>query len=53
MRTLGIYSLHTPHIQNRLYSSANTNHLVAGYIPSTYLSQDWKLVPFDYLPPIS
>ena len=34
------------------FSSVNyTNHVVH-YIPSTYLSYNWKFVPFDLLHPI-
>ena len=32
------------------YSSRNCSHHVVLYIPSTYLSLNWKSVPFDHLP---
>ena len=45
MRTLRIYSLNNFHMQHR---AVFINH-VAHYIPSTYLSYNWKFVPFDHL----
>ena len=51
MRNLRIYSLNnfqTYHISVLLQSLCHTLH----YIPSTYLSCNWKFAPFDYLYPV-
>ena len=49
MGTLSIYSLNHFHIYYTLYISVNDSHHVVHYIPSTYLSYNWKFVPFDLL----
>ena len=46
MKTLRIYSQQLPYITN---NSVNYIYHVVHYIPSTYLSYNWKFVPFDYL----
>ena len=46
MRTLRIYSFNNLYIA---YSSVNYIYHVAHYIPNTYLSHNWKFVPFDCL----
>ena len=39
-------------MRNTTHSSVNCIYYVAHYIPSTYLSYNWKSVPFDNLCPI-
>ena len=39
------------HLSKMHYSIVNYSHHVVHYILRTYLSYNWKLVPFDYLPP--
>ena len=46
MRTLRIYSLNNFYVT---YMSINYIYPVVHYIPCTYLSYNWKFVPFDHL----
>ena len=50
MRNLRIYYLNNFHIQ---HTSVNYVSHVVHFIPSTYLSYNWKFVPFDSLHPIT
>ena len=45
MRTLRVYAQQLSHKMN---SSANYIHHVVHYIPSTYLSCNWKFLPLEY-----
>ena len=49
MRTLRIYSLNNFPI---IYSNVNCIYCIMHYIPSIYLSYNWKFLPFDCLHPI-
>ena len=46
MRSNKIYSIKFSSI---LYISVNYSHHVVHHIPSTYLTCQWQLVPFDHL----
>ena len=48
LRTLGTCSLKFSCVS---YSSVNYSCHVVRHIPSTYLSYNWKFLPFDHLPP--